>query len=384
MMRILTAVAVLLLARATFAQPVPAPERQPVGTTAKSTPDSAVNQILEPIRAKHSLPGLAGAILSRRKVVAIGAVGVRKQGAPEPFTVNDVIHLGSCTKSITATMLAQLVEERKLAWSSTLGAVLRDLADGMHPDYRQVTLTQLLTHRSGVPRNGPWQELGPTRSTTEQRRELVRRLLGNAPESKSGSKYAYSNAGYAIAGLMAETVTGQSWEDLMRERIFRPLRMASAGFGPPGTAGQIDQPWGHVREADHWKPLQSDNAPALGPAGTVHCTIGDWARYVAEHIEGYHGRSRMLTKATFRQLQVPEEGQEYAFGWANVARSWAHGRALTHAGSNKMWYAVVWVAPERNFAVFAATNAGGHTTAQACDEVAAALIRHYQSRFAKK
>lgn len=383
-MRMLTAVAVLLLTRATFAQTVRAPEKRSAGTTAKSAPDGAINQILEPIRAKHSLPGLTGAILSERQVAAIGAVGVRKQGAADPFTVNDVIHLGSCTKSITATMLAQLVEERKLAWNSTLGVVLGDLADGMHPDFRQVTLAQLLTHRSGLPRNGPWGELGQTRSTTEQRRELVRRMLGIAPESKPGSKYAYSNAGYAMAGLMAETVTGQSWEDLMRERIFHPLGMASAGFGPPGTAGQVDQPWGHLREADHWKPLQSDNAPALGPAGTVHCTIGDWARYIAEHIAGYHGRSRMLNKSTFQQLQVPTEGQEYAFGWVSVARPWAHGKALTHDGSNKMWYAVVWVAPERNFAVFSATNAGGHTTAQACDEVAAGLIRHYQSRFAKK
>ena len=88
----------------------------------------------------------------------------------------------------------------------------------------------------------------------------------------------------SIAGAMLEKLTGTPWETLMTNRLFRPLRMSSAGFGPPGTLGQVDEPWGHIRTFGRNRPDQDDNPPAIGPAGTVHCSLDDLARYYDETI----------------------------------------------------------------------------------------------------
>ncbi len=83
--------------------------------------------------------------------MARGAVGLRRAGSDVAATTGDKFHIGSCTKSRTATLAAMLVEEGKLTWQTKLADVLPELAGSMHPDYRAVTLEQLLAHRAGVP-----------------------------------------------------------------------------------------------------------------------------------------------------------------------------------------------------------------------------------------
>jgi CubicO group peptidase (beta-lactamase class C family) len=336
--------------------------------------DERINRGLAATRDRHEMPGMIGAVVKGASLAAIGAAGVRKLGSEEPIGLGDRVHLGSDTKAMTATLAGMLVDEGKLGWSSSIGEVFPDLATSLHPDYRAVTLLQLLNHRAGLPHDGPWRRPGRGLSTTRQRRELLARMLKDAPQTKPGTTYSYSTVGYALAGLMAEQVTGQPWEDLMRSRLFEPLAMDTAGFGPPGTPGRIDEPWGH-READgKVEPVQSDNAPAMDPAGTVHASVPDWARFVALHLQGARGRSRLLKLATFRVLHTPPPGSEYAGGWFVVDRPWAGGRALMHSGSNTTWYATVWIAPARNFAVLVATNRGGDAAREACDAAIAGLI----------
>jgi CubicO group peptidase (beta-lactamase class C family) len=342
-----------------------------------------VSSILAPILEKHSIPGMAAAIVQGDRTVAIGAAGVRRAGGPEKITVDDRFHLGSCTKSMTATLCALLVEEKKLDWTTTVGDVFPDLRERMRPSWRGVTLEQLLTHRGGAPADladgGLWARLwafaGPP---TAARRTLLEGVVGREPEAPPGTKWIYSNAGFAIAGHMAEQVTGRSWESLMTERLFAPLGMASAGFGAPGTAGVVDQPRGHSADG---KPVEpgpgADNPVAIGPAGIVHASIGDWAKYVSLHLRGDEGDARLLKPETFAKLHAPAAGPppSYAMGWTVADRDWAGGRVLTHNGSNTMWFCVTWLAPKRDFAVLVACNRGGDGGAKACDEASSALVQ---------
>ena len=355
----------------------------PVGQPTSAPAPADVSGILEPIRERYRLPALAAVVLQGDRITMAGAVGVRKLGSPEEVTIDDRFHIGSDTKAMTATLCALLVEEGKLAWTSTIAEVFPELADSMDPDYRGVTLEQLLAHRGGTPADldagGLWARLWLRIGTpTEQRRTLLEGVLTKPPAVKPGTKFLYSNAGYAIAGAMAEKVTGEAWEDLMRKRLFGPLGMTSAGFGPPGTAGRVDEPWGHAVRGDKLVAVEpgvlADNPPAIGPAGTVHVALGDWAKFIALHLRAAQGRARLLKPESFLKLHTPPEGQDYALGWGVTSRPWG-GRVLTHAGSNTMWYAVVWVAPEKDFAVLVATNAGGDEAAKACDEAAGALVR---------
>jgi CubicO group peptidase (beta-lactamase class C family) len=341
-------------------------------------PDAELCARLETLRARHALPGLAGAVVRGNDLAATGAAGVRRIDADARLTVNDLFHLGSCTKAMTATCLAVLVEKQKLSWDDTLAGVFPKPPDALHPDYRAVTLDQLLTHRAGVPRDGPWAELGSGLTPTAQRRNLLATLCSRPPEIRPGKECRYSNAGYALAGLMAETRTGVSWESLMRDELFTPLGMAGCGFGAPGAPGSADQPLGHVFRDGRWIPQHRDNPPALGPAGTVHASLTDWARFVSLHLRGAQHPSRLLTVGTFARMHMPPPEGDYAHGWQVVERPWAGGRALTHNGTNGLWFSTVWIAPERDFAVLVVANAGGDSAAHACDEAAGALIDWHQ------
>ncbi len=339
-------------------------------------------------RSQHGLPALAAAVIVEGEIVALEAVGVRAAGSEQPVSRDDLWHLGSCTKAMTATLCGVLVEEGLLRWDSTVGEVFADQIDTIHEGWRGVTLAQFLRHRSGLAEDRRpdslharlWTLTGPM---IDRRRRVVELAFADAPEVRPGSAMHYSNAGYIIAGAMCERVTGRAWEDLVRERVFAPLEMGSAGFGPPGNAGRIDQPRAHRRTGDSWTPVEpgprADNPAVLAPAGTVHASLADWAKFVRLHLAGARGERGLLLKPdSFAAMHEDADAQSYAMGWGTPARPWAGGSTLTHAGSNTMWFCVVWAAPEKDFAVLVATNCAGDSAPKACDEVAGAVIRAWQ------
>ena len=109
----------------------------------------------------------------------------------------------------------------------------------------------------------------------------------------------------------------------------------------------------------------------------MHATLDDYARFLAAHLEGTQGKDGIVTAETFGMLHTPPEGSDYAMGWSIVNRGWAGGRTLSHGGSNTLWYATVWLAPEKDMAFFAVTNAAGTKASKAVNEAIETLIgRH--------
>jgi CubicO group peptidase (beta-lactamase class C family) len=356
-------------------------------TLAAATPPPDMATLLEKIRADHKLPALAAAVVRGTNIVSVGAVGVRKLGSPEKVTVEDKFHIGSCTKSMTATLAALMVEDGSIQWTNTLGDVLHDIAPSMTPRYRDDPLYLLLANRGGVPgdlnADGLWARLWERAAKTplEQRTYLAAELTRTEPAAQPGTEFIYSNAGFALGGHMLEVRAGKPWEELLRQRLFQPLGMDSAGFGAPASPGKVDQPWGHTPgklpgDDSPVKPgLAADNPAAIGPGGTVHCSIGDLARYAAFHLQGARGHGRLLKPESFRKLHTALEGQDYAMGWSVTERPWGGGKVLTHTGSNTMFYTVVWIAPEKDFAVVVCTNLGGSRAEKGTDAAAWALIQ---------
>jgi CubicO group peptidase (beta-lactamase class C family) len=347
-------------------------------TAPAATPPKDISPLLAPIVQTRNVPGLAAAVVRDGQLVALGAAGVRTRGKPDKITPADRFHLGSDTKAMTAMLCGILVDEGKLKWSQTLGETFPDLKKSMHPQYQAVTLEQLLTNRSGAPGNldadGLWSKLWQHKGTpTSARRLLLTGVTSKPPEATPGEKYIYSNAGFSIAGHMAETVMRKPWEDLMREKIFGPLGMTSAGFGAPGTRAKNDQPRGHRRDGSPVEPGPgADNPVAIGPAGIVHCSLADWAKFVAANLPA--AKTRLVKPETLEKLHTPAPGgdKKYAMGWGIADNQpWAAGPALTHAGSNTMWFAVAWLAPKKDFAVLVACN---QANGEACNDAAVALI----------
>lgn len=347
-----------------------------VAMTGAAEPGSAeknqqVQKMLEQVLKSKKLPGgFVAAVIDHGEIRALAAAGHRKAGSDEPLQANDLMHLGSCTKAMTATLLSMLVAEGQLSWDQTLGELFGEQA--VHPRLRKATLRQLVTHQAGLranPKN--FAEL-PRQDDhcPETRLRVTKAALQEAPQHEPGSEFLYSNVGYIVAGHIIDKVTGSTWEEQMRTRLFDPLGMTSVGFGPVGTPDQVDQPWGHARISDkEFLPTQADNPPVYGPAGTVHCTMEDWARFIGLHLEQPAGA--IITPQQAEYLHTPLDGEDYALGWGVTTRPWGKGNIITHTGSNTAWFAVAWVVPDAEQAYLVASNCAD---GEACDQVASGLI----------
>jgi len=359
---------------------------------------------IEPIRAAHDLPALAAAVVDLDGVEAIGFTGVRAKGEDSAIRPEDRFHLGSCTKAMTATLAAILVHDGVLRWESTVGETLGPDFTVMDASWRDVTLEELLRHTGGAPGGAPpeaWKRaIRCTESSRDCRRAFVASLL-EVPIAQPRGTPVYSNQGYAIAGTMLEKATDKAFEELITERLFAPLQITSAGFGVPPEAS------GHRPDGT---PVRFDNPSAITPAGRVHMTMEDWAKFIALHLRRDGGVALPLVRADFDRLhrlmaaptnaappagdgddvaaapqEPPREGM--ALGWMVAQRPWG-GRVLTHAGSNTLWFCVAWLAPERGFAMIAATNSGGPAAPKACDEAVVAAhawrVAHQAARRIEK
>ncbi len=341
--------------------------------------DQSIVKYLTGLVAEGKSPGLIAAIIDEDGVRSLAATGIRRQGSSEALAGSDVVHIGSNTKAMTSTMLATLVADGTFVngWQTTISQVFPELVGEMHPGYHSVTLWQLTSHTGGVVRDARYWWTHTELEIQERRYAILKENLADPPAGPVGS-YLYSNLGYMVAGAMAEKLTGQSWETLMQERLFTPLGMASAGFGAPGNLNALDQPWGHSRDAGGaWVPSQIDNAAALGPAGTVHVSIADWAKFVQLWFPDVV--PSILDRTALTTVITPKAGEDYAGGWGVGYRAWAAGNTLNHSGSNGYWYSSLWVAPNRARAYLAVANSAEpdlNQTHELLDSIIWSLINH--------
>src|SRR5262249_37686861 len=159
------------------------------------------------------------AVVTDKGLRVVGAVGVRKRGAAARATDADQLHLGSDTKPITAWLIAWLIEHGLLGWDTPLGKLFPELAKDWPATHRRITVTQLLTHHSGLPANYPggWWSI-PVKGTPREQRLVLMKKLGTIDlEAKPGEKFLYSNLGYTVAGAVAERVGKASWEELLEK-----------------------------------------------------------------------------------------------------------------------------------------------------------------------
>jgi D-alanyl-D-alanine carboxypeptidase len=308
------------------------------------------------VRAAQKLPALGMAVWKHGTLVARGVSGQRKSGTDgHPVTFDDQWHLGSDTKAMTATLIGIYVDKGVLHWTDTIPTLFP--GEMIDSAYATVTLDQLLQHRGGAPSNPPdelWNAMYDNKP--DARLTFVRAILEKPPAQAPGT-FAYSNTGYMIAGAALERATKLTWEQLITRDLFTPLHMTSCGFGAPGTATAIDQPWGHAADGKPVPPgLYADNPPGIGPAGSVHCSLGDWGKFLSLHAAP---SSPLVSAATLAHLHTPlpdTSGQEaYMGGWMILTASPSDVR-FAHEGSNTMWHAIAFVVPTFDVAVAVVAN----------------------------
>jgi CubicO group peptidase (beta-lactamase class C family) len=319
---------------------------------------------LEAIRAQHNVPALGAALVRDGKVMELAVTGVAAAGGEDQVAPDDAWHIGSDTKAMTATLVARLVEQGKLSWDMTLAEGIPDFAGEMEEIYKSVTLRQLLGHRGAIVGHEAnattlpalWGFEREDRPMRERRLSAARMILTTPTKGQVGA-FNYSNCGYLLAGVICEKAADASWEDLMKREVFEPLGISSAGFGPPPRIR------GHLKRGEEWQPHQRDNPQVMGPAGTVHMSLADWAKFAAAHMGNVDGYLKPETLAILHD-PLPGAGASYAMGWG--ARKNGEGKVvqLSHAGSNTMWFALIVIDLDKGQARLAAANAVGDTAVQ--------------------
>lgn len=347
--------------------------------------DGRLDELTQWTRDTYGVPAMGVVVVIDGQIVEQAAEGVRSANDSAVVTIDDSWHLGSLTKSMTATLAAALVEQSVVRWDTTPLDVWPALDQSIHPALRSITLRQLLSHTAGIRRvNAAPSQYGDAATGTrvDKRRAFAAELLAESPSSPVGAA-SYSNGGYIIAGAMLETQMSASWETLMTDYVLAPLSMSDTGFGAPGTTAALNEPYGHWDRGNRYDPVppgpDADNPQVFGPAGTAHATLADYAKYITAHVNGANGINGFITAASFEFLHTPVDDGS-ALGWGIADSEAFPGRTeLTHAGSNGRWYAVVRILPELNGGALFVVNAGGDVAEDAIDELAEFVAERYMN-----
>jgi CubicO group peptidase (beta-lactamase class C family) len=326
---------------------------------------------VEAIRKASGTPGMAIAIVENGKVVLAKGYGVRALGSEEKVDADTIFVIGSTAKAMTTAALATLVDAGKLDWDDRVVDRLPGFQMFDPWVTREMRVRDLLVHRSGLGLGAGDMLYVPRGSTS--RSEIVRRLRYIEPATSFRSGYAYDNVLYIVAGQLIEAVSGQSWEDYLRDHLFKPAGMTdaldeySAILKEPNRARPTARYGGVVRGIGPQRPLdEADHLPqSSAPAGLVAASANDMARWLLIQLAhgAIPGGGRLFSEKQAQAMWTPVtpipitpapapiEGttpafQSYALGWE--VRDYHGAKIVWHAGGVYGSTSVVVLIPEKN------------------------------------
>ncbi len=317
------------------------------------------------------VPGIAIAIVRNDSILLLKGYGVRTLGKPELVDANTLFALASDSKAFTGILLAMLVDDGKLAWD--------DRVTGRLPSFqlydpwvtRELTLRDLITHRSGLARG----DLLWTGGWDYDTGELLRRVRFLKPTWSLRSHYGYSNLMYAAAGEIAKSVTNKSWADLIRERLLIPLGM-TATTTTVNVLPRLDNVASpHAKVDDTVRIVPYTNMDQIPAAGAINSSAADMARWLRFQLDsGRVGGKRLVSAKNFRETHTPQTVmridsayramnpfthlQSYAIGWS--VSDYRGREMLRHAGNLSGMAAMVGLLPEERAGVVVLSNLEGN------------------------
>jgi len=260
--------------------------------------DDYVNKALK----DWQVPGVAIAIVKDDKVVLAKGYGVRKFGDATPVNERTLFAIGSSSKAFTAASIAMLVDEGKLKWDDPVTKYLPEFE--LYDPYvtREMTVRDLLTHRSGLDR-AEFIWLG----TPFGRDEILRRIRYVKPSTSFRSTFGYQNIMYLAAGQVIARVSGKSWDQFIRDRIFSPLGMASSDTSINDLKGQENVATAHAKVADKIQAISLLNIDNIAPAGSINSNVLDMAEWLRMQLaEGQYKGGRLISSGAMKEMHMPQ------------------------------------------------------------------------------
>jgi len=352
---------------------------------------------------EFEVPGLAIAIVKDGKVALTKGYGVRRLGEPAPVDEQTLFGIASNTKAFTAAALAILVEDGKISWDDPVTKHLPGFQ--MYDPYvtREMTVRDLLTHRSGLGLGAGDLLFFPP--TTFTREEIVARLRYIKPATSFRSKYAYDNVLYLVAGQVVAAVSGKSWDDFIKERIFAPLGMTASNTSVkdlrPG--GNFVSP--HQKVEGRLQPVPYMNIDNTAPAGAINSNVAEMAQWVitqldegaihsgqnvgAQNGSGQNGNRRLFSPRQSREMwsaQTPlpvgnpppplsalrANFSAYGLGWG--LSDYRGHKAVSHSGGLAGMVSRVRMIPDLKLGIVVLTN---QEASDAMEAISYHIIDHY-------
>ena len=327
--------------------------------------DAYVNAAL----ATWKVPGAAIAIVRNDSVIYAKGYGLKEIGKPDRVDERTIFAIGSASKAFTAAGVALLVDERKVRWDDAAARFLPQLQ--LFDPYvtREITIRDLLSHRSGLARG----ELLWYGSTFD-RGEILRRVRFQEPSWSFRSQFGYQNVMYLAAGELSARIAGQSWDDLIDRRIFEPLGMTESSTSVRALGGMRNVATPHGEVNDTMRVLAWRNIDNIAPAGSINSNAVEMASWVRMQLgEGKFGGRQVITSQQIEEMHkphtiVPLEGAWklfnpnsnfllYGMGW--FLNDYRGKKVVQHGGNIDGMTALVAMIPEDNFGIVVLTNMNG-------------------------
>jgi CubicO group peptidase (beta-lactamase class C family) len=357
---------------------------------AQGAPPADIDNYVGQVMKAFDVPGLSVAIVKDGKVVLAKGYGVRKMGNSAPVDENTLFGIGSNTKAFTTAALASLVDAGRISWDDRVYERLPGFQ--MYDPYvsHEMTIRDLLTHRSGMGLGEGDLLFWP--HTTFTREDIIYRLRFMKPASSFRSRFAYDNLLYMTAGQIIPAVTGKSWDDYVRERILLPLGMTTTNLSNSEFKPGDNYAWPHAKVDGKLQTVEFVNLDNAGPAGSINSSAAEMAKWVLLQLN--HGKipgkeDRVFSERQSREMWsaqtiLPAGGRSgplaglsskfaaYALGWG--LRDY-HGRKLVgHTGGVEGFVSRVMLVPEENLGIVILTNA---ESGSAFDSILFHLLDHY-------
>jgi CubicO group peptidase (beta-lactamase class C family) len=315
------------------------------------------------------VPGVALGVIKDGHVLVARGFGLRDVEQKLPVTPRTLMAIGSNTKSFTVVLLGMLVDEGKLEWDRPILAYLPDFRLWDEYATTHITARDLVTHRSGLPRHDlVWY------GRSYSRKGLYDRLRHLEPTVSFREKWQYQNLMYMTAGYLAERLSGRSWEELIRERIFTPLGMTRSNTSVTDLPKADDFAYAYAWRDSALVRIPYRNIDAVGPAGSINSSVEDMLRYVQFRIDqGHWNGQQLLSKANEAEMQ---SGQMVAGGpggsdvWPSIdlvtyglglaVGSYRGAKVVLHGGGIDGFISQMSWLPERKAGVVVLTNQGGN------------------------
>lgn len=346
----------------------------PAHSQQASAPLAGLDGYIQNAVKSWGIAGLAIAVVKDDSVVYARGFGVREVGKPDAVDPQTLFAIGSNSKFFTSTIVGMMVDAGRMKWDDPATKYLPGFQ--MYDPYvtREITIRDLLSHRSGLGRRGDmlWY------ASPYDRQEILRRIRYLRPNSSFRSQYGYQNVMVMASGEAAAAAAGVSWDSLVTQRIFRPLGMTSSSTTIRALAGKSDVATPHWSDGTTATPIAWRNIDNIGPAGSINSNVLDmakWLRFLLAN--GRVGANQLIKPATLREIESPQtiipsaddtlspSTHFHAYGLGVGMYDYLGLKVLSHTGGIDGMLSQVTLIPERRLGVVILTNTEGHNNVHA-------------------